>query len=304
MRRPFLFTTVIVITFLISFFLQPLQKTAGAADDPPAIFLPIIYKNTNSSQAIVVNHLSTDVHDIPDYWITQARKFVVHYAHTSHGSQILSGLQWLEARDLKYNVSIVASGTVAFPPDTTALGFYDGNNYSGDTYITPEMYWETADGIAHTRSVLNTGGFDISLWTWCGQMSYYSVAQVQTYVNILDQLEKDYSGLRTVYYTGHTDGSAPGSTLWRNNNLVREYVDENQKALFDFADIESYDPDGTFYPNASDSCSWCAGWCSSHPAAFECQSLPSCAHTDGLQCTLKAQAFWHLMARLAGWDGK
>ena len=65
MRRPFLFTTVIVITFLISFFLQPLQKTAGAADDPPAIFLPIIYKNTNSSQAIVVNHLSTDVHANP-----------------------------------------------------------------------------------------------------------------------------------------------------------------------------------------------------------------------------------------------
>ena len=49
---------------------------------------------------------------------------------------------------------------------------------------------------------------------------------------------------------GHTDGTAPGSTLWRNNNLVRAYVAENDKVLFDFADIKSYDPAGTFYPTA------------------------------------------------------
>ena len=48
-----------------------------------------------------------------------------------------------------------------------------------------------------------------------------------------------------------------------------------------------------------DSCPWCANWCTNHPTAFECQITRSgdCAHTDKLQCALKAQAFWQLMAR-------
>lgn len=137
-------------------------------------------------------------------------------------------------------------------------------------------------------------------------MSTYTVAQVESYMDVLDQLEEDYAPLRTIYYTGHTDGTPPTGTLWRNNNLVRTYVAANNKALFDFADIESYDPAGTFYPEASDACLWCATWCSEHPAAFECQNyslMLDCAHSHKLQCALKAQAFWQLMARLAGWGG-
>ena len=100
--------------------------------------------NSNSGVRIVVDHRHTDVSQIPDYWIGQVRQFVVHYAHTSHGSQILTGLEWLEGRNSKYNVDIHENGTVVQPDDTTALRIYDGNNYDGNTYITPDMYWETS----------------------------------------------------------------------------------------------------------------------------------------------------------------
>ncbi len=309
MRKSLTLSIVLLFIFLVSAFLPTIQASANEKGEDWTIFLPLVANKSGSTKTLIVNHLNTDVREIPDYWIEQARKLVIHYAHTSHGSQILTGLQWLEKQDPKYNVSIIASGVVAQPPDSTAMGFYDGNNYSNTTYITPDMYWESAAGIDKTRSVVATGWFDISLWTWCGQMSDYSVTQVETYMAVLDQLERDYPPLRTVYYTGHTDGTDGNtqvSKLWRNNNLVRDYAQSNNKALFDFADIESYDPAGTFYPTASDNCSWCKTWCSSHPTAFECQNytqMSDCAHSDKLQCALKAQAFWQLMARMAGWDG-
>jgi len=44
------------------------------------------------SQAIVVDHLSTDISKIPSEWIV-ASKLNLHiaYGHTSHGSQITDG---------------------------------------------------------------------------------------------------------------------------------------------------------------------------------------------------------------------
>ena len=256
-----------------------------------------------SAQSIVIDHTCTDLSKVPDYWLTQAKNLTLHYAHTSHGSQIISGIEKLQQIDAKYAVVIDYAG--ANPPTGLSGGpgqlrIYDGN--PPDTYIEPDDYWASAGGIARTQGVADTGLFDFSMWAWCGQQSDNSVATVQQYLDALNQFETQYPAMRFIYMTGHTDGTGPAGTLYRNNNLVRSYVTTNGKALFDFADIESYDPAGAYYPNTDDSCPWCDDWCSAHPA--DCVDLPAdCAHSHPLNCKLKANAFWWMMARLAGWNG-
>jgi hypothetical protein len=255
---------------------------------------------------IVIDHRHTDISKVPDYWITQAKKLTFHFAHTSHGSQINTGVVWLEGQNPKYNVDITYGDTPpVLPPDTTALRIYDGNNVpGGDTYITPDLYWSTTDGVNYTRSVANTGLFNYSMWSWCGQQSDNSVETVQQYLDTLNQFGQQYPAMRFIYMTGHTDGGS--ATLARNNQMVRNYVNNNAKALFDFADIETYDPagGGPYNNDEEGYCQWCDAWCSAHPAdCANFDAMEDCAHTHKLFCRLKGNAFWWMMARLAGWSG-
>ena len=267
-----------------------------------------IFSSVCLAEPIIIDHTCTDLSKIPSYWLEQAKQLAFHYAHTSHGSQVTSGIQNLESQNMEYSVAIRTSASEGLPPveDPPAFRMYDGN--PPETYISPDDYWDGESGKNRTRAVADTGSYGFSMWSWCGQVSSASESYIQSYLDSINLFETEYQEMRFIYMTGHLDGTGATGTLHVRNEQIRSYCRANDKVLFDFADIERYDPDGNDYldQGANDNCdysggNWAVEWCNDHPGSDLC-SVCSCAHSQSLNCNVKARAFWWMLARLAGWN--
>ena len=248
------------------------------------------------ADAIIIDHTCTDLSEIPDEWTTAAKDtFNLSYGHTSHGSQIVTGMSLLRGD---------AGSLYWYDNDGTngGLSLHDSTP-SGDLGNPDRTTWAT-----RTRTMLDNSNNDrnVVMWSWCGQVNG-DEAEIQQYLNLMTELEADYPEVIFIYMTGHLNGGGVEGNVNQRNNQIRAHCIAHDSVLFDFADIESYDPDGNYFLDrgATDSCNydggnWADEWCTAHPG--ECVSC-SCAHSRCLNCQQKGRAFWHMMARLAGWDG-
>ena len=251
------------------------------------------------ADAIIIDHTCTDISEIPDEWISQSKAmFNMSYGHTSHGSQIVTGMN---------NIKDSAGSLYWWDHDGTqgGLSLYD-RTPSGDLGNPDRYTWA-----ARTRTMLDNSNNDrnVVMWSWCGQVSG-NEAEIQQYLDLMTELEADYPNVIFIYMTGHLNGGGVEGNVNQRNNQIRAHCIANNSVLFDFADIESYDPDGDMNfmeLYANDNCdynggNWAVKWCAAHPGSDLCASC-DCAHSQSLNCNLKGRAFWHMMARLAGWDG-
>ncbi|MEZ5358242.1 MAG: T9SS type A sorting domain-containing protein [Candidatus Zixiibacteriota bacterium] len=237
----------------------------------------------SAQAAIIVDHTRISEFDqITSQVIADIQAgFSIFYGHTSHGSQLVTGMDMLLAEDsrLVYNNG---EGTLQLYEISDDLGEY------GDTS------WA-----AITRSYLNNASYDFNvvIWSWCGGAGYDTEAGLQAYLDKFTELENQYPGVTFVYMTGHLNGTGEDDTIWRNNQMIRSYCAINNKVLYDFADIESYNPEGIYYEYETDACNWCYDWCSTHT----CPTCVLCAHSHCFNCYQKGKGFWWMMARLTGW---
>ena len=254
--------------------------------------------------SMIIDHRCTELADVPLEWTNQARSDLhIAYGHTSHGSQITTGMTGLAAFANAPN----GGSTYAWNEGGTdgALDL-DDSPFSGasDLGNPNRTAWAGA-----TRTYLDANpDVNVIIWSWCGQADG-SEADIQTYLDLMSQLEEDYPGVKFVYMTGHTNGSGLTGNLHLRNQQIRDYCAANNKVLYDFEDIESYDPDGRYFgdKDVTDSCgysggNWATEWQGSHTEGVDWYSCSS-AHSQPLNANLKAYAAWWLWARLAGWDG-
>jgi uncharacterized repeat protein (TIGR01451 family) len=264
---------------------------------PPVRPGPVIADHNNATlQRLAV---------VPESAIEQASSTLhIAYGHTSHGSQITDGMTGLttfasaQGGGSLYRWNNGGSGGALDLRDTPFQG-------AGDLGNPDYTAWATA-----TRNYLNSHHeINTVMWSWCGEADT-SAENINTYLTLMNQLEQDYPDVTFVYMTGHLVGTGVNGNLNQRNEQIRAYCRTNNKVLFDFADIESYDPDGLvnyMALNADDGCNynggnWATAWQNSHTEGVDWYQCGA-AHTQPLNANMKAYAAWWMWARLGGWDG-
>ncbi|NSW95074.1 MAG: hypothetical protein HPY62_10260, partial [Bacteroidales bacterium] len=249
-------------------------------------------QGTDNMDAIIADHNSTKLLSIPSEWIDKAKETLhIAYGHTSHGSQLtegMSGLVSFKGAEFKWN----NGGTDG------ALDLHD-YAMSGDLGNPDRTSWA-----ARTRTYLDANPeVNVIIWSWCGQVSSASEADIDTYLTLMEDLEKDYPEVTFVYMTGHLDGTGLTGNLHLRNEQIRNFCKANNKVLYDFADIETYNPDGVYFGDKkpNDACdydtngdgtrdgNWAVEWQNSHRQGvdwFNCTA----AHTQPLNANMKAYA--------------
>ncbi len=257
---------------------------------------------------MIFDHNDTDIAKISLDEINTAKQTLhIAYGHTSHGSQLTTGMTGLVkfadngGKGLKH-----PAGTFAWN-DGGANGALDLHDraMSRDLGHRGDTSW--AD---RTRKYLSAHeDVNVIIWSWCGGCSDNTAEGVNKYLDAMTALEKEYPKVIFVYMTGHLDHGRDAN-LKMINKIIRDYCVGNDKALYDYADIESYDPDGKFFEFSHDNCdyyesakgkklgNWADEWQAAHTEGVDWYRCAS-AHSRPLNANQKAYAAWALWVRIA-----
>jgi hypothetical protein len=262
------------------------------------------------TEPLIVDHNCTDITMIPEAGINQAKSSLhIAYGHTSHGSQITDGMTGL--------VAFANGGGLGLSLPADIFAWNEGGTGGAldlDDYAMPLDVGYYPQWVDETRAYLDTHPqCNVIIWAWCSQIDnkYVDGTLTSEYLEPMSQLELDYPGVTFVYMTDHVNYFKDANTK-AGNQMVRDYCIDNNKVLYDFADIESYDPDGTYFEWANDNCdyyasesgpllgNWAIEWQDSHTVDTDWYDCPS-AHSQPLNANQKAYAAWWLWVGISGY---
>ena len=263
-----------------------------------------------SGAPILIDHRSTDITQLTETQINRAKaKLHIAYGHTSHGSQLVDGMSGLVDFANSGGRGLRLPRDIFVWNDGGSDGALDLHDYAmdGDVGYYP-------DWVRNTRAYLDdpaNANVNVIVWSWCGQMpDKYSAGTLSSeYLLPMARLEKLYPHVVFVYMTGHVDiwNDAANKAACR---VIRDWCAVKNRVLYDFNDIEHYDPDGRYYRYVGDDCgiydgpggtetgNWATRWQNSHVEGRDWYNCGS-AHSQPLNANQKAYAAWALWCQIA-----
>lgn len=268
----------------------------------------------SSASALIVDHSSALNFDSIDYSDLKLARENLHivYIHTSYGTHITSGMKAIAS---KYGTS----HAYANADNKNFLDFDDENANFGECDDLSQCDIDSnnngyADWYKLTVDYLDYNpNTNVVLWSW----DSISGHNAQLYLDTMEKMITDYPKIIFIFTTGHAQGQGEDLTrnnVHYNNELIRTHIASNNRILFDFADIESYDPDGNYYWNLSmqenldyTGGNWAEDWIASNSEseiADLAGRVTSCDHSDSepemkINCALKGLAAWSLWTEVA-----
>lgn len=254
-------------------------------------------------KAVIIDHRHTNLAEIPTQYldIIKSSPHIFHYVTRSHGWQIPEGLGIIETE--------LGHRSIWSYPEMPSLSENAIKMYIGmpeTDYVEPEGYFRSNAGMNSVRQLI-TAHPDIkySMFAWCQDLhTWPDDPIVAEYLDSLNTLEQEFPDVNFIYMTSNAESVDPWGIWMKNENFerIRKFCRDNNKILFDFADLdcwkdgEQYLEHAYFEENGEVSLDTMIAV--QHPDYRE----DGPGHTTAENCYNKGKAFWWMMAVLNGWE--
>ena len=254
----------------------------------------ISFGQVNRNTPLIIDHTAAALFDsIPDSIIVKSANIRVMFRHASVGTTISNGLDCIQGT--RTNPAICKT----FPEYK-----YDRRDWVFQGRGNSGWYGKINDFVEQTA--LQIDSFDLFSYKYCylegldelaepcgKPLKDASVAKAwNTLRDSMESLEKQYPDKFFVWWT--IPLTQPGQRCTDTlNYLMRKYVTENNKILFDIADIQCHDSflNRMLSTNGLEMAYY--AYCGEKPPG------PSC-HPNWTGSVILAKAFWYMMACLTG----
>lgn len=310
----------------------PTNTATAVPTQPPT---PTATQPPSNPGSIVVNHTSVDLfHHIPEQYLQAAANMNMLFIGRSVSANIDDGLNCLSypsTADAPNHCKRVTHRNPDFSVNPSVVSWERANGYDRSNWVYQPWAGQCSSWFDKVNCFIEMTENSIDQYDVVSlQYSYLAVDTNSTIadqpggyfwdnpnrMDVYDQelYEAQHPDTIFIYSTANLARAIGSQASEDFNNQMRQYALENNKPLFDIADILSHDPDGDPCFDNRDGIPYSNGNQSENHHDDGRNYHAICPHytseTDGGHLgnvsagkIRVAQAYWVFMAQLAGWDG-